>query len=97
MNDRTTHAALTWLMEGPDDPLAVAREYWAAFGTDDTRLMRDLERLCHAHSTTFTGDPNGTIFAEGQRSVLLHIQQMLRLTPGDFPARARNEENDDAA
>lgn len=52
-------------------------------GTADGRLiLADLARLCGAGTTSFVpGDPCHTAFREGQRSVLLHVLDLLSLPP----------------
>jgi len=52
--------------------------YKFVFETDDgQRVLADLRRRCHAHTSTFSGNPNETYFFEGQRQVVLFIEDML--------------------
>lgn len=56
---------------------ALKRAYEKVFEGDAGKLvLEDLERYCFIKTTTFTGDGEGTIFNEGRRSVLLHIETM---------------------
>lgn len=44
-------------------------------------VLEDLAIVCHAAEPTFVeGDPYKTAYREGQRSVWIRIQRMLRLT-----------------
>lgn len=52
--------------------------YKFVFESDDgQRVMEDLRRRCHAHTSTFSTNPNETYFNEGQRQVVLFIEDML--------------------
>ena len=54
--------------------------YKIVFGSDaGKRVMEDLEKRCHYHSTTnVKGDSHESAYMEGQRSVLLFIKSMLQ-------------------
>jgi hypothetical protein len=54
--------------------------YKIVFGSDQgKRVMEDLEKRCHYHSTTnVKGDSHESAYMEGQRSVLLFIKSMLQ-------------------
>jgi len=52
--------------------------YKTAFDTKDGQtLMEDLELRFHMHTPTFVPDSNEAAYREGQRSVVLFIQNML--------------------
>ena len=55
-------------------------DYKSIFNSDEgSRVMADLEKRCHYHSTTnVKGDSHESAYLEGQRSVLLFIKSMLR-------------------
>lgn len=46
-------------------------------------VLKDLARVCYANKTTASKDPVAMGVAEGRRQVLMHIQQMLRLTDAE--------------
>ena len=81
--------ALRWLARlQPQSGKAVAGAYRSVLSPDvpSARLvLADLAELCHAAKTTFRpDDPSGLAFREGQRSVFLHIAQMVDLTPDEI-------------
>lgn len=45
-------------------------------GTAGKIVLKDLKMLCHAKRTTYVPNSTDTVFNEGQRSVLLHIETM---------------------
>ena len=63
-------------MELRDALLARAQAYREAFsGERASEVLADLERFCHANSTTHVeGDSHGTAQLEGRRQVWLRIQ-----------------------
>lgn len=65
-------------------------QYQATFG-DDTGafVLGDLFHICNAGSTTYRGNPNDMLIAEGKRQVWLHIQNMIRGTDDEMYALAR--------
>ena len=66
---------------------AQARAYLRTFSTDDGMLvLHDLATRFHILS-----DHGGDPFAEGQRSVALHILNMCNFTPEDFALLAESE------
>tara|TARA_R100000781_G_scaffold100314_1_gene63832 strand:+ start:294 stop:518 length:225 start_codon:yes stop_codon:yes gene_type:complete len=56
------------------------KDYKITFGSDEgKRILSDLERRCHYHSTTnVKGDSHESAYLEGQRSVILFIKSMLQ-------------------
>jgi len=59
---------------------AIKLAYKKCFESDyGKRVLADLRRRCYAHRSTFTGDVNETIFNEGTRSMLLHIESMMNM------------------
>ncbi len=53
-------------------------------------VLADLERFCHARTTTHVvGDTHGSAQLEGRRQVWLRIQAMLRLDEEDIEVIAR--------
>ena len=48
-------------------------------GSNDAQeILKDLEKYCFEHVTTFQGDPYKALINEGRRSVLLHIRQKIK-------------------
>jgi hypothetical protein len=83
--------------------LSRRRAYRAAFGQKGLLApvaLADLERFCHANSTTHVpGDTHGSAQLEGRRQVWLRIQGYLQLSPADLEAmraRAADDEEDTA-
>jgi len=79
----------------PEDLEQLKAAYKFAFDTDDgQRVLEDLRRRCHAHTSTFSPNPNETFFNEGQRQVVLFIEDMLadRHDTRKLPTTAINEE-----
>lgn len=90
--------AIRWLLRHGNKAGQVRRAYRAAFADGrDKLIMADLADLCHARTTTFApGDPQLTAFREGQRSVLLHIADVLGIRAADLmQAQPRSEEDDE--
>ena len=54
--------------------------YKMIFSSDEGKqVLSDLEKRCHHHTTTnVKGDSHESAYMEGQRSILLFIQHMLR-------------------
>ena len=54
--------------------------YKIIFSSDEGKqVLSDLEKRCHHHTTTnVKGDSHESAYMEGQRSILLFIQAMLR-------------------
>ena len=54
--------------------------YKMIFSSDEGKeVLSDLEKRCHHHTTTnVKGDSHESAYMEGQRSILLFIQAMLR-------------------
>ena len=54
--------------------------YKMIFSSDEGKeVLSDLEKRCHHHTTTHVkGDSHESAYMEGQRSILLFIQAMLR-------------------
>ena len=48
---------------------------------DGRRILNDLEARYSINGTTFSPDPTETAYREGQRTVVLFIQSMLREQP----------------
>lgn len=59
---------------------ALRISYKQVFETDDgKKVLSDLEKRCHFyHTTNIKGDSHESAYMEGQRSILLFIQAMLR-------------------
>lgn len=54
--------------------------YIEVFGSDRGKIvLEDLGRKCFAHRPTFSGENGRMAFNEGQRSVLLHIENMQKI------------------
>lgn len=68
--------------------VVTARPWWQFWKKDELSpvgaiVLRDLARICYANKTTASKDPVAMGVAEGRRQVLMHIQQMLRLTDAE--------------
>ena len=62
----------------PADIKQLRGAYKTVFGSDEGgRVLEDLRKRCHARSSTFSTEPNETYFFEGQRQVVLFIEDML--------------------
>jgi len=58
------------------------RCYQIAFGTKEgTIVLEDLKKKCGFYNSTFDKDPYITANLEGQRQVVLHIQNMTKTQP----------------
>ena len=56
---------------------ALKTSYKKCFESEDgKKVIKDLEKRCFDKTTTFTGDALQTVFQEGTRSMLLHINSM---------------------
>jgi hypothetical protein len=54
------------------------QDYRNVFATPEgQRVYEDLMEFCHGNTSTFAGEALQTVFAEGQRTVLLRIQRAL--------------------
>tara|TARA_B100000809_G_scaffold260702_1_gene308141 strand:+ start:639 stop:887 length:249 start_codon:yes stop_codon:yes gene_type:complete len=59
------------------------------------KVMADLERFCHANTTTHVvGDSHGTAQLEGRRQVWLRIQGYISLNEGDIGEMVETAETD---
>lgn len=75
----------------PSDPAHSLKQlrgdYTRTFKTPSgRRALRDLMRRFHITSPHLSRDPISNAVAEGQRSVVLHIFTMLRLSEADIDA-----------
>jgi len=53
--------------------------YKITFGSEQgEKVLEDLLKRFHYHTSTFSKDSNETMFLEGQRSVVLFIQNILQ-------------------
>ena len=56
---------------------ALKKAYISTFNSESGKeVLKDLERRCFQHTTTFSKDINLLAFNEGKRSVILHIKSM---------------------
>jgi len=78
----------------PEDLEQLKAAYNFVFDTDDgRRVLADLRRRCHAHTSTFSANANETFFNEGQRQVVLFIEDMLSADDNrKLPTTAIDEE-----
>jgi len=78
----------------PEDLDQLKAAYKFVFDTDDgRRVLADLRRRCHAHTSTFSTNANETFFNEGQRQVVLFIEDMLSADDNrKLPTTAIDEE-----
>jgi len=52
--------------------------YRIALGSSEGEVViKDMEQRFHVHTPTFSADPYETAYREGQRSVVLFLQNML--------------------
>lgn len=82
-----------------EELLVRSRSYKQTFnGEDAEKVLADLERFCHANSTTHVeGDSHGTAQLEGRRQVWLRIQGYRNLSDsqiGEYVGQAETEESD---
>lgn len=82
-----------------EELLARSHAYKQTFdGTNAKKILEDLERFCHANSTTHVeGDSHGTAQLEGRRQVWLRIQGYLNLRDsqvGEYVSQAETEETE---
>ncbi|MGB1538390.1 MAG: hypothetical protein ACPHAN_11820 [Pseudomonadales bacterium] len=62
--------------------------YRELFKTDNgVRILEDLKARCHYHVPSFDSDPYRTAYNEGQRTIILFIEQMMR----DLPQQTEGE------
>ncbi|MAH50367.1 hypothetical protein CMI37_31385 [Candidatus Pacearchaeota archaeon] len=60
------------------ETLDTARDYLRTFTTDSgARVLEDIEASYGARLSYTRGDPNHTVFREGQRNVLLTIRKLM--------------------
>ena len=81
-----------------DELLARSQSYKQTFaGSHAEAVLADLERFCHASTTTHVeGDSHGTAQLEGRRQVWLRINGYRNLSEaeiGDFIGHASTEED----
>tara|TARA_Y100001949_G_scaffold165202_1_gene160737 strand:- start:49 stop:300 length:252 start_codon:yes stop_codon:yes gene_type:complete len=81
-----------------EELLVRSRAYKQTFGGEDAaKVLDDLERFCHANSTTHVeGDSHGTAQLEGRRQVWLRLQGYRNLSEaqiGEFVGHASTEED----
>jgi hypothetical protein len=54
------------------------KNYKLTFGSESgEKVLEDLLKRFHYHTSTFSKDSNETMFLEGQRSVILFLQNIL--------------------
>lgn len=46
---------------------------------DGAKVLEDLSKTAFANKTTFNENPNKMAFNEGQRSIILHIKNMMKI------------------
>ena len=63
----------------PDDLRAAYK--FILESNDGTAIMEDLELRFHVRTPVFSNDPYETAFRDGQRSVVLFMQNMLKDRP----------------
>ncbi len=55
------------------------KDYKIVFGSEEgQRVLQDLKNRCFFNSSTFVSDRSETILREGQRSVVLYINNILQ-------------------
>ncbi len=67
-----------------DDPRKVIeqmhKDYKIVFGSEEgQRVLTDLKNRCFFNTSTFVSDKSETILREGQRSVVLYINNILQM------------------
>ena len=63
----------------PDDLRAAYK--FILESNDGEVILEDLALRFHIHAAVFSNDPHETAFRDGQRSVVLFIQNMLKVRP----------------
>jgi hypothetical protein len=72
-------------------------DYAQTFGTPQgERTLKDLEKNCFYHSTTYLGDKEATLINEGARRVILAIKNMINMPVEKLAAdyKRRREEHE---
>ena len=68
----------------------VQQDYKKTFSSEEgKKVLKDLEQICLANSTTFNKDSLIMAFQEGLRSVYLHINTMININLDELE-RVRN-------
>jgi hypothetical protein len=77
MLDRALEQLKTWFSRR-------RHNYQGCFESDFGHyVLADLWRICHAGRTTYTGDRDASLIAEGRRQVYLHILSQVRMSEDD--------------
>lgn len=59
-----------------------------------TAVLKDLERFCRAHESTFSPDPRVHALLEGRREVYLRIMDYLELELDDLMVKYKGVKNE---
>ena len=74
------------------NPEDLKAAYKQTFGTEQAKIvLEDLAHRCHFFGTTFTESTNEVIYKEGQRSVVLFLNNMIKDTPPPTQETAEEE------
>jgi len=66
-------------------------------GKDGAKILEDLEKMCFVNqSTLYLEQPHVMIYREGQRSVLVHIKNMMNFDIKRISELIKLREEDDA-
>jgi len=64
------------------DIIELNKTYQRVFKSEDGEtILKDLEKRCNVHNTSFSNDPHETSFREGQRQVVLFIKSIINKNP----------------
>jgi len=73
-------------------PQELKTAYKQTFTTEQAKIvLEDLAQRCHFFGTTFTESTNEVIYKEGQRSVVLFLNNMIKDTPPPTQETAEEE------
>lgn len=85
------------MADGNQGAVALTADYQATFSTPHgKRVLMDLMKKGGMLSTSYVPkDPHGTSFNEGQRSLVLHIQKLLKLDVKKLQKQIEEYEHED--
>ncbi len=62
-------------------------------GKDGAKVLEDLEKMCFVNQSTYSNFPHKMIYNEGQRSVIVHIKNMMNFNIQKIAELIKEEEN----
>jgi hypothetical protein len=82
--------------KSPHKQVAKIIDYKGAFGTEQgQRVLHDLCKTCGLLITSFDENPHMMAFKEGQRNVVLHILNKLKMDPMALKKFIEERENEE--